>query len=1288
MIKQLIFIPIFSIICLFLAGQENNIKFQNFTKEDGLSNNTVNIVFQDSRGFIWFGTNDGLNRFDGFDFKHYKHNPDDKTSLSNSTIYSIIEDTYSNLWIGTNEGLNRFNPHTEQFKRYYSKKNDTKSLSKNIITALIPDSYGVVWIGTYGGGLNRYNPENNTFDVFVKNESDSLSLLHDKVFSLMYAEGTLWIGNGKGISKLYKENDNIRFKNFHIGHTIWTLEKYDKNLFWAGSLGGGLYAFAPHSGDIMPIDLKTTGLTNITVYSIAVTKDKELWVGTLFGLNKYSHKKERFTNFFNIQDKPESIAGNTIWYIFEDNTQNLWYGTSNGVSFYSQNINHFIHFYHQPDNPASLGNNKVQCFFEDSDGMIWVGTNAGVDMFNPQDKTFRHFKWQENNPYSLSQNFVYAIEEDRNGNLWLGTWGGGLNRLVKHHSIKDSIYFEHFKWDENNSQSICSDYIGYLYKDRKGDIWIGTMKGLTKMKVNKKSKSDELVLEFNSYFHNPQDSNSISDNYINFIYEDTKNNLWIGTKNEGLNLFDHQSGKFIRFKYEYNNSNSLSNNQVTSVFETFDGKLWISTYNGVNMMKIEGEKPNQSNVSFKRFDKSDGLPDDVILGILEDKDGNLWMSSNSGIAQRTNEGDIRVFDKKNGLQGNTFNGHAFYMCRDGRMFFGGNNGFNMFYPDDIEEHKFNPEVVITDFKLLNKHVEVGEKIHDIVVLDKEISFEDEIYLTHHEYNFTFEFAALDYNLPEKLKYAYKMEELDTSWIYTSADKRYATYTDLDPGTYFFNVKATNFDGRWSNNQRRVKVVILPPYWQTMWFRMIVFVVIFLIFFAWYWMYTSNMKRQKRLLEEKVKEKTLEITQKNEILSKKNKKIQNQKNELEEHRKNLEKLVLDRTKQLQLAKDRAEEADNLKTAFLKNMSHEIRTPLNAILGFSSVLMEQDFTKEERKEYYLYLKDSADTLTKLIEDIIDLSRIETGEIKIQEKACDINFLVENIANDYKQKIIANEKENLIFNINSNNFPSDSDILCDPFRIRQIVDNFLANALKYTEDGEIILDYKLKQHDNTNAKARIRFAVKDTGIGIDNDKIKVIFEVFRKISDKRTKLYRGAGLGLAISRKIVEYLNGEIGVNSDQGKGSEFWFEVPVKMVKKIKMDGTKTDSDFSMPENEPPLILIVEDEDVNFRYIETILKTEGFKCIRSTDGQSAIEMFKANADEIVLVLMDINLPELDGYEATRLIKKIKPEVPVIAQTAFALTGEAKTSRDAGCDDYISKPYSARHLIKMIKSLLKKS
>ena len=841
-----LFILFITILSQDLHAQ-NNIRFDRLSIDDGLSNSHVTCILQDRKGFMWFGTQDGLNKYDGYTFVKYKYDLSNLNSLPDNYIRTICEDKEGLLWIGTeSSGFCKFDPTMETFTHFKHEPENPNSLSHNSIRVIYEGESGIVWIGTGGGGLDRFDPATNAFTHYKHDPNNTNSLSNNLIRSIHKDKaGNLWIGTLNGLNKFNEKNekwtsyyhDPLNPNSLSNSEVYSILEDRD-GILWFGTLDGIYQLKGEETENFVHYHERAyPGFKGHDVQAMREDHSGILWIGTHHGVKRFDKKEKKFTSYQYDSGDPRGLSENNVKFIYEDRSGLLWFGTKGGgISILNRTAEKFLHYAHNPNNANSLSHPSVRGIYEDQDGILWVGGYGGLNRINRETGQFTHCRAYDADGHQLNTDLVCTIigDPDNEHTLWFGSEGNGLYKFNKN-SGKVKRYLHHTgRSDLYGDYTLIRNFVYDLYLDPEGILWIATNGGL-----NRLDKANE---EITYYRHDPDDPYSISSDKIRVIFEDHKGSIWIGTAAHGLNRFNRKTERFTSYQRDPAHPiNSLSNNRILSIYEDRRGTLWIGT-NGGGLNRFERETE-----TFTYYTEKDGLPNDVIYGILEDDAGNLWLSTNFGLSKFTppfvpsrerhhpkpplNKSDtplcppsrgeyrgvFRNYDVNDGLQSNEFNGASYFKSKSGEMFFGGINGFNAFYPAEIKDNPYVPPIVITDFQILNKTVPIGLTTDGRSIIEKHISETDEINLSYRDYVFSFEFAALSFAAPAKNKYAYKMVGFDNDWVYTDATKRLATYTNLDPGNYIFRVKGSNNDGIWNETGASINITIMPPFWNTWWF---------------------------------------------------------------------------------------------------------------------------------------------------------------------------------------------------------------------------------------------------------------------------------------------------------------------------------------------------------------------------------------------------------------------------------------------------------------------------------------
>lgn len=1047
-----------------VTNDDKNINFKRITIEDGLSQTSVEYLFQDSKGYMWIGTADGLNRYNGSKFEVFRYSKDKPNSISGNYISAINEDKEGNIWIGTTRGLNKINSNTNEITTYLPEVNGC-NLSNYNITEILIDSKDDIYIATEDG-LNFYDKEDDNFIRLFNSEDEKYSLSSQFVYSVVEdSYGSFWVGTDNGLNKITSNSDEI--------------VKYYSD--------GGY-----------------NSISDDFIFKLYADNSDNLWIGTYSGgLNKLNLKTNEIEVYKNDIKDDSSIPGNFIRYILRDSRNILWIATNDGLSMFNEEENKFINYKSKVYDPQSIVSDNILSLFEDASGAIWVGTYGGISLFNPQN-SFKNYKNDPFNTNSLSENMIAGIYEDDDGLLWVGTVHEGINVIDR----KNGNITKFRSSDDENSLS--NNYI----RDIAGignEIWIATEFGL--------SKYDKLTKKFTRYYEE-ENENSLVSNDVRTLYIDDEGILWIGTR-DGLCTFDRKN-TFNSYRDIFL-ENGITENMFSDIIQDQDGIIWIASgldgglirlnkntneiksyrnnendedsisYNALKAIAIDSEnniwigsqyglnKFDRSTEIFHKYTENSGLSNNFIYGILIDNENNPWISTNYGISKFDVKNNKFVnYNVTDGLQGNEFNGYSYFKSKSGEMFFGGINGLTCFYPNQLEEKKFSPNVIIDS-------IYSGEK----EILDK-----SNIDIDYKNNNIQFNFFMPDYRNVSKIQYAYKLEGLDENWILAD-DRNYASYTNLDSGTYKFKVAARNSSGDWSKVTTLVFKVEMKP-WKTplayVIYTLIAFLIIYIIW------------NRVKILDSLVEQRTYELNSK-----------------FKENKELYDKLIKN---------------EKYKNNYFVNLSHELRTPLNVIISTQQLitkLNEDDshIPKEKLSYYMSTLRRNSDRLLKLINNIIDTSKIESGSYKLNIEKNDIVYLVEEVVLSMKDFVEANGIELII-----DPEVEEKIIECDSSEIEKCIVNLVGNAVKFTPTGGKI-EVKIVDLDT-----KVKISVKDSGIGIEKKYHKAIFDRFGQAYNEVSEEHGGSGLGLTVTKQLVTLHNGEIFVRSEVGKGSEFIIVLPVE------------------------------------------------------------------------------------------------------------------------------------------------
>ena len=1296
-------------------AQKRNFRFNYYTSDNGLSQNMVDCIFQDSRGFMWFGTWNGLNRFDGYAFKTFSAGDRADQRLGSIFIHDIAEDPFGNLWIGTADGLNVYLYEKDRFILHLHEPGNDSTIRSNKVNRLLVDDSGMLWVGT-DRGLDRIE----------------LADGQGTVRNIRHYPGTPEADNGQEmmIQDIYQD---------HSGR------------IWLGT-GQGLALLDPSSGSMTLFSYQPANeysISNNDVQSILQDRAGTLWIGTNYGLNRFETGSKRFYRYYHDPGDEYSLVHNSVEDIAEDVQGNLVFGTLGGISIYQRQENLFHNYTYNSYAVTELNNEFVNCLYADGDGNVWIGTDrGGINQFNVYQNEFEYYVSIPGEAQSLSSNTINSVWEDEEA-LWVGTAGGGLNKIDR----SDGRYL-HYRADASDPASVSSDFITCIHRDVTGSLLVGTWgEGLNILTPGNKKAGNFINLR-----HEPDNDRSLIHNFISSMAEDMYGMVWIGTYG-GITAYHPESGMFSTFSQEsadpvnrvgclefdiYNNlwagteeglfmipsddpsacrldfsrarkymlreedPESLSGNYVISIQDDSEGNLWVGTY-GYGLNKLPVDQLDKPDPRFVRYADRDGLCNNTIYGIQEDRSGNLWLSTDNGLSRfHAATGRFTNFYVVDGLLHNQFYWSASFRNSSGILYFGSMRGLLSFDPAGIGEHPVHPGVILTDFKIYNQPVGVGEKFYDRVAIEKPICLADKIILPHKIREFSLDFSALYYEHPDKVYYAYKMVGFDDDWRYVSSSRRYASYTNLKGGDYTFMVKASLDEGLFESAPVELEISILPPFWVKPWFILSMVLLLVTSVLTYIRVRIIALRSRQRELEQLVAERTAQIRGQKEQLEQQNREILQQRDKLMELNK------------------KVQQANQQQMRFFTHISHEFRTPLTLIITPLEQMMKEVSSRSPHYRTLLLMKRNAQRLLHLINQLMEVRRIKTGKMELKASRGELVGFIENVMQSFYG--LATQKE-IIFEFNAPPGPIVSYF--DRDKIEHILYNLLSNAFKFTpEGGQIIVHVgKVKQkmilqgdvaiigppdHRQPEVNEYVEITVMDTGYGIEAEELKNIFKRFFRIPMEDIPGSQGTGIGLYLVKELIRTHKGQLFIQSKKGEGTTFTVLIPLgseflsldeiietdtssgKAIPKLHVDLLEGQIQQKRSEPEPhiravnhrkgsgSLVMVIDDDTDMLRFTAGYLN-ESFNVVTAHDGLEGLE--KARQLMPDLIISDILMPGLDGLELCARLKSdmMTSHIPIILLTSRAEVEDFLEGMEYGALDYIAKPFDIELLEAKVRNLI---
>ena len=1244
-------------------------------------------MWQDSKGFIWAGTADGLNRYDGYEFIIYRTNPDDHNSIGSNDISCIYENPNdSTLFIGTqNAGLFIYNRNDDEFVHIKSKEyqQGNKSVPK-YITSIIANHEGKLLVATQNNGLFNFDPADSSL---VKIELTDENQIGNILCLKNDNEGNLWIGTSNGlfhcnINDQQNEENPVKFEIVKEipNNRITALSVDIKGYLWVGSANNGLFIFHPVSKTVINHKQKegSSTLQSNQINDIVLDSDGMVcWIGTNRGLHKYDRKKNEFYVFQNIKNDPESISNNNIYCLLKDKSGILWIGTyAGGLNKLDHFRNRFPKYQNIQTNDGKLYQAKdIHNIHVDKKNQIWITTSQGLFevsplSINPSSSLIKNATLHLGNAFAAVTSVNNGILVNSHGKILKLDTLGRVSDFTEKIKKKTNVIINSFptSFKDENDKLWLAIYNGLLAIDEKNDIYT--------FYVPKHPGGEQIPFAPSA------------------IFSDHRGRLWIGTYNAQLFTLDVHSGVF-NLVYEGHSSSNISFNKIFSICEPVQNHIWYGTDRGLIHLDTE-------NGTTERYLDTDGLSNNFVYAVISDDEQKIWCSTNHGISCfDTNSRTFQNYTPEDGLQGYEYNEGAFFKDLDGKIYLGGLEGIDIFDPKEISTNPFIPQVVITGMEIQYK--KVSPETHPKIT-DKQISELQELTLNYKQNAFSFEFTALSYSLPNRNQYQYALTSNGDKdlWI-NSGNRRRATYTNVPPGSYTFKVKASNSDGIWNTNPTSIDITIKPPYWQRWWFRIFLFTTLAGLTYLLIYLRIRDIHKQKKRFKKLVKLKT-------KALQEQTKKVESQNNEL----KVINKDISDKNQQLkeqhlQILEQRdsllkmAEKVERISQAriqFFTGISHELRTPLTLVVSPLKNLIENiSITTEgelKRKLTNIYI--NASKLLLIVNQLLDFRKAETEYMEMRVSKFNLVTFI------HKTSMLFNElakQKNIMFQFSSQ--AENIEIWADTDKLEKIIYNILSNAFKFTnKKGNIVV-----RISRSKANTEAVITITDNGVGISEKELPHIFERFYQQKETETFQNSGSGLGLALVAKYIELHKGNIEVTSSLGSGSKFVLTLPIGNKhfddKVIFNDRDQNAEQIELlsatigdyipvidlnSEKEKDIakntLLIIED-DYNLRsYLKEILSSKYV----IEDAENAANGLKlAESKNPSVVICDVMLPDSSGYEVCKTLKSSfnTSHLPVIILTSLADKENQLNSLEAGADDFITKPFDLKHLLLSVENLI---
>ena len=1190
-IRRLIFaIPFcLALQCNLLTAQFDQFNFDRINTNEDAPNGRIANMLEDGFGFLWFATDEGLFRYDGYEFKAFRHDVRDSTTLSHPSLNTVLEDHESNIWVATTYGLNKLDRRTGTFEKILPfPEKGRKSKGSNYINSIFQDSRQKLWVVSRRQ-LLTYDISNGRFTTIRRKGEPQTSHAVRSFFE--EPGGNVWAGADWGLLKIPPNDSTFQLlfpdpdSNSLFNREVEGVFQNKKDTFWLATQGG-LANWNPQTRDIGS-GFYPANLNDIPINALLPDKDGNLWLSfDKNGLGVFNPVNQHFLHFNYQPNQSNSLSNNSVTCLMEDQFQNIWIGTINGINKIKMHDDGFTLFQNEPGT-ANISNHAARVL-KDRAGNIWTVTPEGVFQIQQEGRNGREIT--ELNQFKEYISRAWFLEDEAGG-IWLSMGANGIYKKDGHQSFFMKMPL---------SAELSTKGINRMMFDRKDQdlVWIGSTEGLCRL--NRKTFEER-------WFRPLDDVPEIASNQVAIFEQFGEDEIWLYyTYSNSMGRFDKKTGQFELFVPPPEKSSTLEG-AVKDIAIATDGNLWLATLYGLTNFNVRTKE-------FSIYGKKEGVLENELSTVLLDQQENVWVVGNRFFAKfDTNN---KTFENYNiPREAKHFHTKSRYVAADGTILLGSINGVYAFHPEKISKNEELPAVVLTDFKVKN----------ETFLLERAFEKTEAIILDHDQNDISFSFSALHFTNPVANMYKCRLIGFDEIWRELGHDHK-VSYTNLNPGRYTFRVIASNSDGVWNEEGLKIQLTITPAFWQTLWFRSLIFLVVLSIGYALF----KNRQHQ---------------------------------------------LALQRQKEL------AEQSAAYKTKFMAEVSHEIRTPMNAIIGLSKMVLGTNLDEKQTK-FVDTIQQSSKNLLTIINDLLDHTKLEAGQFALVQQPFDLTAALDQLNNTFSFK--ANEKK-LKFEI-IDDLPGHCHLRGDAVRLNQILTNLLGNAVKFTTEGAVWL--KVTRISPAPSDFRLRFEVGDTGVGIAEDQLEAVFERYRQVGADHNNATVGTGLGLSIARQLVEQHGEQLFIESELGKGTRLWFALTFEKLDRVS---PKTTEPSGIYIDAPLKILVVEDTELNQMVIAEMLGQYAKNASVEFAENGKIALDYLGKETVDIILMDVKMPVMDGFEATRNIRasglKAISRLPIIAVTANAVPAQAEKCRQAGMDAIVTKPIDETELLKKIKSLVRR-